>query len=103
MAVATGPEILSVDPTTEETLARFASFTPEHARAALDEAHHAFGGWRRTTFAERAVLLRSLAVILRARKDFYALLMTQEMGKPITEARAEIEKCAWNCDFYAEN
>ena len=103
MAVATGPEIISVDPTAEEVLARFASFTPQHATAALAEADHAFQGWRRRMFAERAVLLRSLAVILRARKDFYALLMTQEMGKPVTEARAEIEKCAWNCDFYAEN
>ncbi len=47
--------------------------------------------------------MRKMAVMLRERKDRYAALMTGEMGKPITEALAEIEKCAWTCDFYAEN
>jgi acyl-CoA reductase-like NAD-dependent aldehyde dehydrogenase len=99
----TAAEILSIDPTTEEVLARFAPFTPEHAAAALDEADHAFRGWRTVSFAERSVPIRNLAVLLRERKDHYAGLITAEMGKPITQALAEIEKCAWNCDFYADN
>ena len=59
--------------------------------------------WRERGFAERAVPMKRLAALLRERKQRYAALMTLEMGKPITEALAEIDKCAWNCEFYAEN
>ncbi|MDE3103377.1 MAG: NAD-dependent succinate-semialdehyde dehydrogenase, partial [Chloroflexota bacterium] len=99
----TATQILSVDPATEEVTARFDAFTPEQAEAKVREAHEAFLEWRRESFAERAVPTRNLAVLLRERKERYASLMTLEMGKPITQARAEVEKCAWNADFYAEN
>jgi succinate-semialdehyde dehydrogenase/glutarate-semialdehyde dehydrogenase len=70
---------------------------------ALAESWTAFEEWRRIPIAERARTLRAVAQRLRDRVDDYAFLITQEMGKPITEARGEIEKCAWNCDFYAEH
>jgi succinate-semialdehyde dehydrogenase/glutarate-semialdehyde dehydrogenase len=95
--------IVSVDPATEAELARFPAHTAADADAALAEADAAFRVWRETSLADRAVRLRALAALLRERKDRYALLITAEMGKPITEARAEIDKCAWNCEFYADN
>ena len=95
--------IMSVNPATEEVLARFDPFTPEQVESALDEAQDAFTVWRDRSIAERAVPMRRLATLLRERADRYARLITLEMGKPIAEARAEIEKCAWGCEHYAEN
>ena len=102
MATTTAP-ILSVNPATEEVLGSYDPFDDDAVDRALDEAQDAFRAWRERTLQERAVPMRRLAAVLRERSDRYARLMTLEMGKPITEAKAEIEKCAWNCEFYAEN
>jgi succinate-semialdehyde dehydrogenase/glutarate-semialdehyde dehydrogenase len=59
--------------------------------------------WRRTPSEERAALLRSAAVQLRAKSDEYAALMAREMGKPIAQGKAEVEKSAWVCEYYADN
>jgi succinate-semialdehyde dehydrogenase/glutarate-semialdehyde dehydrogenase len=83
-------------------LASFDPSTPAEIEAALEQAQCAHLSWRRTTFTQRADLLRRAAVVLREGKPRYAALMTAEMGKPIVEAEAEVEKCAWNCEFYAE-
>ncbi len=69
----------------------------------LDDSVLAFKGWKRTSFEERAVLLKNAATILRTKKEGLAFTITIEMGKHIREARAEVEKCAWVCDYYAEN
>jgi len=76
----------------------------------LDEAHSiarasraAFEAWRRTSFETRAGLMRTAASVLRRRADEFAALMTAEMGKILTEGRAEIEKCAEACDHFAEH
>jgi acyl-CoA reductase-like NAD-dependent aldehyde dehydrogenase len=95
--------ITSVNPATEEVLARFDAFSPEQIDTALEEAHVAFRQWRDTSFAQRAELVRRAARYLRANKARFAGLITAEMGKPIAEAEAEIEKSAWGCDFYADN
>jgi succinate-semialdehyde dehydrogenase/glutarate-semialdehyde dehydrogenase len=58
--------------------------------------------WREVSFDERAALFRRLARKLRDDRARLAGLITLEMGKPVTQAEAEIEKCTWNCDFYAE-
>jgi succinate-semialdehyde dehydrogenase/glutarate-semialdehyde dehydrogenase len=94
--------IVSLNPWTGEELARFASDDCVRVEAALSEAAAAQAQWRRTSIEERVLLLGKLARVLRERKDRYARLITLEMGKPIGEAEAEIEKCAWNCDFYAD-
>src|ERR1700687_3626626 len=96
-------QITSVNPATEEILATFEPHTPEQVEEALGQAQDAFIAWRGRTISERAVRMKALAKVLRERADRYGRLLTLEMGKPITEAKAEIEKCAWNCDFYAEN
>lgn len=94
--------IESVNPATEQLLARYDAMSPAAVEMALAGAQQAFRAWRRTNFAERADRLRAAAQTLRAQRERFAGLITAEMGKPIVEAEAEIDKCAWNCDFYAE-
>ncbi len=101
MTTHTAP-ILSVNPATEEVLASYEPFDQDKVDRALDETQDAFRAWRERRFDERAVPMKRLAALLRERADRYARVLTLEMGKPIGEAKAEIEKCAWNCDFYAE-
>ncbi len=93
----------SVNPATGGTLREY----PEHDLAAgarlLDAAGRAWRDWRATTFAGRAAVLRGAARRLRARAAGHARLATLEMGKPIVQAEAEVEKCAWVCEWYADH
>ncbi|MEV6638644.1 NAD-dependent succinate-semialdehyde dehydrogenase [Amycolatopsis sp. NPDC051371] len=95
--------IVSVDPATGTELARFAPMTDQDVEAALDAAVDAQRHWRRRPLAERTASLREIAALLRARKDRYARLIVGEMGKPLAEAEAEIEKCAVTCEHYADH
>ncbi len=95
--------IQTINPTTGEVLETFEPYSKEQINEALDQAHQTFLQWRTTTFAERAKHLHSVASHLRDRKTELARIAVLEMGKSITEAEAEVEKCAWNCDFFAEN
>ena len=95
--------IQSINPATEEVIETFEPHTTAQVNQALDEAHNAFLSWRDTTFAERGAALHRIATYLREHKAELARLATLEMGKPIVESEAEVEKCAWNCDFYADN
>jgi succinate-semialdehyde dehydrogenase/glutarate-semialdehyde dehydrogenase len=95
--------IKSINPATEEVLATFEPLGKEEIESALSGATEAFSHWRGTDFGTRSDLLRATASRLRQEKERLAGLITAEMGKPIVEAEAEIEKCAWNCDYYAEN
>jgi succinate-semialdehyde dehydrogenase/glutarate-semialdehyde dehydrogenase len=100
MATTIG-QITAVNPATEEVIASFDAFGPDEVEMALAETHDAFLTWRERPIAERAVPMRALAALLRERVDRYARLATLEMGKPITEAKAEIEKCAFGCEYFA--
>src|SRR5919202_2661080 len=93
----------SINPTTEEVLESFQEFSPAQIDEALQQAFDAQRRWRTTSFGERAAALQATARVLRAQKARWAALLTAEMGKPIVEAEAEIDKCAWNCDYYAEH
>ncbi len=93
----------SINPATGEAIETFEAHSPTQIDAALAQARAAFTEWRLTSFAQRATLLRAVASTLRARKADLARIATLEMGKPIVESEAEVEKCAWNCEFYAEN
>ena len=95
--------IQSINPATEEVLNTFQPYSDAQIDSALSEARTAFLQWRDTSFAERGELFHKMANYLRERKEHLGRLATLEMGKPISEAVAEIEKCAWNCDFYADN
>jgi succinate-semialdehyde dehydrogenase / glutarate-semialdehyde dehydrogenase len=93
----------SVDPATGDEVASYPTFTTGELEAAVAAADEAQQAWRDASFDERARLLTEAARLLRERQEQYATLITQEMGKPIAEARAEIDKCAWTCEFYAEH
>ena len=93
----------SINPATEQVMARYPVFSPDQVDRALVQARWAFRSWRNTSFAERAALFHGAAAYLRDNKERLATTITLEMGKPIVEAEAEVEKCAWNCDFYADN
>jgi succinate-semialdehyde dehydrogenase / glutarate-semialdehyde dehydrogenase len=94
--------IHSINPATGETLQTFEAHTPAQVEAALSLAAQAQKQWARLPLSERTSLLRRVAALLRERKAEYGALITLEMGKPVLEAEAEIEKCAWNCEFYAD-
>lgn len=77
--------------------------TAADVEAALTQASKAFDEWSNYSVHEREQLLATAGEVLRENKRAYAELMTQEMGKPITAAVAEVEKCAWVCDYYSEH
>ncbi|HQR17114.1 MAG TPA: NAD-dependent succinate-semialdehyde dehydrogenase [Gemmatimonadales bacterium] len=93
----------SVNPATGATLATYPAMTTPELRAALGAADKAFRAWQRVPLAERAALVRRAGALLRERAEHHARLMSEEMGKPIRGARAEVEKSAWACDHYAEH
>ena len=92
----------SINPYTGKTIQTFTQFTPSQVSASITKAHKAYLSWRDTTFNERSQLMRAVGNVLRDNIDIYARTMTLEMGKPISQSKAEIEKCAWLCDYYAE-
>jgi succinate-semialdehyde dehydrogenase/glutarate-semialdehyde dehydrogenase len=94
--------IVSINPATGQEIGRFDSHETADVEAALDAAAAAQADWALHPVAARVPLLTRIAQVLRAGKARYARLITAEMGKPLSEAEAEVEKCAWNCDFYAE-
>jgi succinate-semialdehyde dehydrogenase / glutarate-semialdehyde dehydrogenase len=95
--------IQSVNPATGEVLETFTPTSPEELERILARAHAAFAEWRAVPFATRAERMREAARLLRKSMAYHALAMTLEMGKPIVQAEAEVEKCALACDFYAEH
>ena len=95
--------IQTINPTTGEVLETFEPYNDRQINEALEQARHAFMQWRAIPFAERAKHLHSIASSLRDHQAELARLAVLEMGKSITEAEAEVEKCAWNCDYFAEH
>lgn len=91
----------TIDPTTGLVLERFEPMSASEIDAAFDRARSCFEAWRACSFEERARVLRSVAATLRSRSAGLAATMALEMGKPIVQGRAEIEKSARTCEFYA--
>jgi succinate-semialdehyde dehydrogenase/glutarate-semialdehyde dehydrogenase len=97
------PQFQTVDPATGVDGEAYRGHTTEEALAIAQAVKVAQADWRRTPYAERARLMREAAAVLRRRKEAFADLMCAEMGKPLSDGRAEIEKCAFNCDYFAEH
>jgi succinate-semialdehyde dehydrogenase/glutarate-semialdehyde dehydrogenase len=93
----------SVNPATGETLREYPEPTPEEVEKRLGVAGAAFERWRATPIAERAAGMTRLGSALRAERERLARLMTNEMGKTIAAAEAEVSKCALACEYFAEH
>ena len=97
-------KITTINPATEEILAEYEAITPEQVHHEVRDSRKVFETiWKKFDISERAKLLRKLSGLLHQRKKEYATIITNEMGKPISESIKEIEKCSWVCDYYADN
>ncbi|MDN3594096.1 NAD-dependent succinate-semialdehyde dehydrogenase [Zunongwangia endophytica] len=95
--------ITSKNPYTGEVVEEFKEYTKEEVNAAIERADNRFKTWRKVSYDEKRDLMLNAAKELRENQRAYAEDITTEMGKPISQAMAEIEKCAWVCEYYAEN
>ena len=95
--------LVSINPATGEKFREYQETSQEETEVILRQAQDDFLRWRETTFEHRRDLLLKVAADLRSNSQRYAEIMTAEMGKPIKEGRAEAEKSAWVCEYYAEN
>lgn len=96
-------KIISINPATEEVNKEFETISKAEALKGAKDSKLGFGVWSKLDMKERSKYLRKFANSLRKRKEEFARLMTIEMGKPIKDAIAEVEKCAWTADYYADN
>lgn len=96
-------KIQSINPWTGELLKEYEPLSPQEINRRTESAAKAFDSWKVLPITERADLMKKAGAVLRKNRETYARLITSEMGKLIRESRAEIEKCAAACDYYAEN
>jgi succinate-semialdehyde dehydrogenase/glutarate-semialdehyde dehydrogenase len=93
----------SVNPANLQTIETHPQMSPSEVNQIIDLAHNSFESWKETSLKHRSNLMMKAADVLRKNKEDYSKLMTLEMGKPISQSRAEVEKCAWVCEYYADN
>ena len=96
-------KLQSVNPATEEVEQEYDALDFNAAQAAVQRSTMVQADWKEIPFSDRSKLMKNAASVLRKRKAEFAELITREMGKPITQSEGEIEKCAWVCEFYADN
>ena len=96
-------EVKSINPYNNEVLGATSQHSQEQLNAIIEKANEAFYRNKDMAISQRAKKMLNAGNILRDNVNTYATTISSEMGKPICEARAEVEKCAWACDFYAEN
>lgn len=92
-----------VNPSTGRVFEKFPISTKEQVEAKVERAREAYRSWSRLDPGARAVFLQRFAEILRKRKEDYGRTMTMEMGKIIRESLAEVDKCAWGAEYFAQN
>lgn len=95
--------LLSINPATDEIIREYKEHYINEVNDIIKKADLSFREWKNTSFSHRSVLMKKAAQVLRNDKEYYSELMTLEMGKPILQSFAEVEKCAWVCDYYADN
>ena len=94
---------LSINPFDQSLIHNYNEMNQGEIDQVLKNAHKEFLNWKSVEFEIRSEKMKNAAEVLRKNSEKYSLLMTKEMGKPIAQSRAEVEKCAWVCDYYAEN
>ncbi len=95
--------IITINPYTQAKIKAYSTLTSKGVEDKIQLAQNTFIRWRDASFAERAKSFRKMSRLLRENAESYAEVITAEMGKPISQAIAEVEKCAWVCDYYCEN
>jgi len=95
--------IKSVNPVTGKVIKSYKEHSWRQVDQKIEKTHLAWLKWQNTSFSHRAALLKKTSALLLQRKEELAALMAIEMGKPIKDGIAEIEKCASVCDYYADN
>jgi len=95
--------ITTINPYTRQNITEYQLHSSKQIEATLENTHATFKKWKFKSVSQRTQLLSKVSELLLERKEQYARLMTEEMGKPITQSINEIEKCAWVCDFYVKN
>jgi len=93
----------AINPATGQILREFRQHSNDQIEERLEAATASFATWRKVAFSERATKMRAAAQILRENAPQYGRLITEEMGKPIRQSVAEVEKCAWVCEYYADH
>lgn len=95
--------IKSINPSTEKEIKSYKEMNSTEIEQILKQADDDFNKWKETDFHSRKIKMKTAAEVLIRNKDKYAKLMTEEMGKPIKQSYAEVDKCSWVCDYYADN
>ncbi|MBI2657938.1 NAD-dependent succinate-semialdehyde dehydrogenase [Candidatus Woesearchaeota archaeon] len=93
----------TINPATEEVIAEHEIMPKEKVFGVAEDSRNAFSEWKQLDISERAVYFRKLAKVLRDNREEHSGLMALEMGKPVKQGLAEVEKCAWTAEFYASN
>ncbi|QYH37557.1 NAD-dependent succinate-semialdehyde dehydrogenase [Algoriphagus sp. NBT04N3] len=96
-------QIKSVNPYSGEILKEFQLLTENQVQEKLQKGEKAYQKWKKSPFSEKSKLMRKAAEELRENKEHYAKIISLEMGKIIKESVSEVEKCAWVCEYYADN
>jgi aldehyde dehydrogenase len=96
-------QIKTINPATGEEINSYSVMETEEIKRITSYGRSAFTKWKGVDLSERALYMRKLGRVMRRNKDQYAKIITEEMGKPIRQSVAEIEKCAWVCDYYSEH
>ena len=93
----------SINPFTQKIIAEYREYSEQEINNLISSNLEDWKSWRNTSFQLRSEKMKKATAILRQEKEELAQLITLEMGKRISESRAEIEKCAWVCEYYAEH
>ena len=93
----------SINPYNNQIVGTYEGISDDELTNKLDKSYVAFQSWKKVSLVDRSELMRKAGQVLRDNVEEYARMITLEMGKPISESKGEINKCAWVCDYYAEN
>jgi len=95
-------KIQTINPATGKVISTYDIMSLDQIEHIAKNAQNSFGNWKKKEILERCDYIRDLAKILSKNKSRYARIVTEEMGKPITQSIAEIEKCALVCEYYSD-
>lgn len=93
----------SINPYNNELISSYVEATPSQIKNILNKSEDAFRGWRQSTFTQRSKCIFNAAELLKSENNRLAKTISLEMGKPIRESVAEVQKCAWVCEYYAQH